>query len=437
MNRHSISFCINTAKNEKNYIKLLIKSLKENTKLDQHEILVFVDSDNQNTYEELLELQKKVAVLKVCKNPNKYPIGSQRNVSVMFHNAKNDIVCYLQSDMVVGKDFDKHILENLTSNNVILSCARIEPPLHPESPEKIVKDFGSIPEEFNYVAFNKFVEELQAENRPNIDGHFAPFAVFKSTWFGILGGFDTQFRCSREDSDTIIRMKANNLETIQTWNACVYHFTCVSSRGKDWFKQDAEANYKNALQQRADIQELKRFIRKWGYFGHHTKPVYNIAFNIEVDGFVDFNYLKWIEPYCYRMYLSEQSVVKHLIEQTEFDAHYYSNLRLGYPLDYWEKVKPLFNPIDFTKKILINNEKFVESEDIVISFTYSSLFNNFTEQQKYFIESIQDVINSTEKGVYEYGPFSINIKRKLDISSSYNRFGDVDFLLKSEEFVFV
>ena len=28
-----------------------------------------------------------------------------------------------------------------------------------------------------------------------------------------------------------------------------------------------EAQYKNALQSKADEQELKRFYRKWGYFG--------------------------------------------------------------------------------------------------------------------------------------------------------------------------
>jgi len=50
-----ISFCINTAKNELEYIKLLFKSLKENLKLDQHKIIVFIDTDNEGTFEWLLE----------------------------------------------------------------------------------------------------------------------------------------------------------------------------------------------------------------------------------------------------------------------------------------------------------------------------------------------------------------------------------------------
>ena len=304
---NKITFCIASAKNEKEYTKLLLKSLKDNTNINNHEILIFIDSDNQNTYESLVKIKtNELPNIRIFRNTNKFPIGSQRNVSLMFNAASNDVVCYLQSDMVVGKDFDKHISNNIDENTV-LACARIEPPLHPGSPEKIVKDFGITPEEFKYKEFNQFVEELQQENRPNMDGHFAPFAVYKNTWFNVLGGFDTQFRCSREDSDSIIRMKQNNINTIQSWNACVYHFTCVSSRGKDWFKtNDQEVQTKNQLQQQADLQELKRFTRKWGYFGHYPKPVYNIAFNINLDRYVDFNLLKHIEPYCKKLYLNNK-----------------------------------------------------------------------------------------------------------------------------------
>ena len=53
-----ISFCIATANNEKEYIKLLIQSLQDHTQFDLHEVIIFVDTDNQGTYEELLKLQK-------------------------------------------------------------------------------------------------------------------------------------------------------------------------------------------------------------------------------------------------------------------------------------------------------------------------------------------------------------------------------------------
>ena len=45
-----ISFVINTAVNELNHIKLLLNSLSINLDGDKHEILIFIDNDNQCTY---------------------------------------------------------------------------------------------------------------------------------------------------------------------------------------------------------------------------------------------------------------------------------------------------------------------------------------------------------------------------------------------------
>jgi len=427
-----ITFCIASANNEKEYTKLVLRSLKDHTQLELHEILIFIDSDNQNTYEALLEYKKEFPDLKICKNNTGYPIGSQRNVSVMFNAAKNDIVCYLQSDMVVGKDFDKHVSDNIDENTV-LSCARIEPPLHPESPEKIVKDLGIVPEEFNYEEFNRFVDDLQKENRPNMVGHFAPFAIYKSAWFDKLGGFDTQFRCSREDSDTILRMSLWGLNMIQSWNACVYHFTCVSSRGKDWFKQDTEAKYKNELQQHADLQELKRFIRKWGFFGHEPNPVYDIVFDVDIDRFVDMSLLKFLEPYCKRLVLSDRSVAEHLANQLQFESYYYSNLRLKYTTDHWFNKQHLFNPTDFHKKITPHNDI---KADIVVRFKYSELIQQWSDDTKQVIEKIQYLVDNTEIGTYMFGPFSIEIKNKRDLSKDFMRASNIELLLSEQKFIF-
>lgn len=428
-----ITFCIATAKNEKEYIKLLIQSLRDHTDLDKHEILVFIDSDNQNTYEMLLNIKKELPNLRIYNNQSGFPLGGQRNITLMFNAASNDIVCYLQSDMVVGKDFDKHVLDNLTDENTVLSCARIEPPLHPASPEKIVKDFGVTPESFDYTAFNEFVDELQAENRPNMVGHFAPFAVYRDAWINKLGGFDTQFRCSREDSDTIIRMELCGLDMIQSWNACVYHFTCVSSRGNDWYEQTKEANYKNALQVQADEQELKRFIRKWGFFGHHPKPVYDITFNIELDQYADFNLLKAIEPYCTRMNLSNKEVAEQLASQLEFDAQYYSNLRWNYTQDHWNKVKHLFNPTNFNKRILSSSEVV---GDTIIDMKYSNIVEHWNHVRG-LIENVHQIVYSNEEGSYDGDFCTIHIHKKNNLMNSYAKHSDIDLLLNEQTFDFI
>lgn len=432
-----ITFCIASSKNEKEYTKLLLKSLADNTDISKHEILIFIDSDNQNTYSELLEIQKSTLPnLKICNNTTGYPIGSQRNVTVMFNQAANDIVCYLQSDMVVGKDIDKHMCDVLTPNNV-LSFTRIEPPIHPASSDKITRSFGYTPEDFKYDEFNKYVDDIQKEHRSITKAYFAPFAVYKKTWIDILGGFDTQFRCSREDSDITIRMNLANLETIQSWKTIVYHFTCVSSRGIDWYKQeDPEAQYKNELQQQADLQELKRFIRKWGYFGHEPKPFYNIAFDIDIDRYVDLNVLKWVEPFCSKLYLSDSNISYQLASQIKFESYYYSNLRLNYTTKHWFGVESLFNPTDFHKKIETPGSNYTPTQDIIVSFKYSEFLKEFSDDLKSIIENINQVVDQNEIGKFQYGPLVIDIKRKTNLTPTMIKASNTDMILNHQKFAF-
>lgn len=417
-----ITFCIASAKNEKEYTTLLLNSLKKNTQIENHEILIFLDSDNQNSYEHFLEFQSTMPNLKIHRNTSEFPIGGQLNISIMFHNASNPIVCYLQSDMVAGKDLDKHIIDNINSNT-ILSCARIEPPLHPESPEKIVKDFGITPDEFKFDEFNKFVNELQKENRPNIDSYFAPFAIYKNTWFEQLGGFDTQFRCSREDSDINIRMKACGLNVIQSWNSCVYHFTCVSSRGNEWFKQNNDAKKKNLLQEKADQEELKRFIRKWGYFGHDYKPRYNSTLLINIDTGVDINTIKSIEPYFNKIVLNDLDVVQELKHQLNFENYHYANKRWNYTSKHWDEVKYDFNIVNFDKRIeyCSDLDSYIK-DDIIIKTSFYDLMTNMNSQEMYnFITKSNEIFNNMSQqdsyvGDYQIENFLIKINNLNDVN---------------------
>jgi GT2 family glycosyltransferase len=436
-----ITFCIPTANNERDYIHLLLKSIRENTNIDMHEILVFIDSDNQNTFESLVDIKDSFPDLKIHRNTTGFPIGPQRNPSIMFNAAKNDIVCYLQSDMVVGRNFDKHIIDSMIDETVVLACTRIEPPLHPASPEKIVMDFGVTPDVFEYDKFQSFVSELQSENRGNTSGYFAPFAMYKKTYFDVLGGFDTQFRCSREDSDFIIRIEQNSLTSIQSWKACVYHFTCVSSRGNNWYKQnDADVTYKNVLQHHADIEELKRFIRKWGFFGHNPMPVYNIGLYIEMDRFADIQLLEYVEPYFTDICINDKAVARQLRETVRFKSDYYANLRWGYSTEHWESTRHLFSPVDFDERIQYKESYDALENDVVFSIKYSDLATALQQkdgQLKLLIENSHLMVTEHATGKYVFEGMTIRIYRKNDMSSSYKRVNNIDTILNEGVFVFL
>tara|TARA_R110000823_G_scaffold306409_1_gene428802 strand:- start:141 stop:1466 length:1326 start_codon:yes stop_codon:yes gene_type:complete len=437
-----ISFCIATAKNEKDYTFSLLKSLEDNTKLDNHEIVIFIDSDNQKTYEALLKYQKEKNNVLIHKNKTGFPIGSQRNVSIMFDKATKDVVIYLQSDMVVCPDFDKHFLKALDNNkNRVISAARIEPPLHPASPEKIVKDFGLNPTDFKYEEFCKFTKDLQKEKRPLMDGHFAPFGSFKSAYFDVMGGFDTQFRCSREDSDFIIRLKSRGIETLQTWDASVYHYTCVSSRGTDWYKQDAQAEIKNQWQTYADKEELKRFIRKWGYFGHEYRPKYLINLFVDINTAPNLELLSTIEPYFNKIIINDEAVKDTLTNLSDFDSYYYANKRWGYTQEHWKEIRSKFMGPYFKDRITFSSTPPTDSDVIVKTDMYSLIKGYQEKSNQDFITNSNAILDNLKKstpnnynGTYEIGGFKIKINNLVDLN--LNHLDNKQYLFDTKEYTF-
>jgi GT2 family glycosyltransferase len=396
-----ISFCINTAVNELDNLKLLFKSLKDNLKYKEHEIIVFIDSDSEGTYEWLLSQKEHFGDLKILKNPLPIPYGYARNINEMFKFATHDIVSYLQSDMVISKDYDFYLLKHLKPKTV-LSSTRIEPPLHGPGPEKHTVDFGLYPDKFEYRRFQKYCDKNREDKTTNY--FFAPFTMYKEVWNNI-GGHDTQFRRSREDSDVLNRLILAGNASIQTWEALVYHFTCTSSRGKDWFNpENSKAQERVKLQEQADQIELKKFIKKWGVFSH-GQPIdyfYNIDayLNINEDNPIK---LDAIEPYFNNVYLQEGAKV-----ETNKDYNIIANQLLNIKEKDWKKYSYLYNEPPLNKF-----SSTTPNSNILITFNLSDInqevFNSLIQNLQHIIHQTPDI------GEFEYGNFSIEIKQKENI----------------------
>ena len=77
-----------------------------------------------------------------------------------------DIGMIFHQDMILGKDdYDYHAFKHWKHGNVVCST-RIEPPLHPEGPEKIVENFGikveqDVEEGFDEKGFDEYVENVK------------------------------------------------------------------------------------------------------------------------------------------------------------------------------------------------------------------------------------------------------------------------------------
>lgn len=416
----NITFATNTGPNTLEYTKLLLKSLRENLDSKEHEILIFIDSDNDGTLDYLKSIKKDFHDLKIVTHKVKPVIGPERNCNLIVELAKYDIVSYLQSDMIVSKHYDTNVLNSL-EENTIMSSTRIEPPLHGQSDKTFTVNFGLTPEEFNMQDFLLYSEKVKSNK--SIDYFFAPYTFHKDTWKK-MGGYDTLFRRSRCDSDLVQRCMQLGIKLKQTFASNVYHFTCVSSRGKNWFdSENKEAQTRVAMQNKADVVELRRFIRKWGSFNHGESKLskYNIDLLIDSENELLLDLAVNLEPCFSKIYLIKPELLDKVKNRQEIiSEHSYSNALYGFSNEDWEVSKKFYNQTDYDQiyKLADGKNKY-----------NACLYVHSTDNLEYIYQNIHNlhaIIEQTEEGDYEFGSAVLSIKNKVLIQN--------DLCVKNPEF---
>lgn len=267
-----ITFVI-PSRNNLEFLQLAYNSIRKlNT---QHEILVLNDASTDGTTEWVTSQQAKDNSLITYHNPGPERIGIVGMFDKGIEMATTDIIMAYHADMVAGPDLDVHILKHLKKGKVI-SATRVEPPLHPDGPEKMLVNFGIEVDEFEYDKFANWVNnEYQPKHgKTETEGIFAPWCMYREDFLAI-GGHDELFAPqSKEDSDLFNRFVLNGYEVIQTWEGLVYHFT---SRGSRFNKHAGGAAGKNSDEWlQTTTANMKKFITKWGTPVQHDplmKPI--------------------------------------------------------------------------------------------------------------------------------------------------------------------
>jgi glycosyltransferase involved in cell wall biosynthesis len=345
---------------------------------------VFVDQDNDGTVDWLKEVNEKYN-LRYLINPklNKERFGIGRAYDECIRAARTDIVMVFHADMMLGKNADKLAFDHLKSKTAV-SCTRVEPPLHPNNGEKIIRNFGIWPEEFVDEGFDKFVEENKDVTKTT-NGIFAPWMVYKQEFLDI-GGHDPILKSCREDSDVFNRMQLEGFTFIQPWNSLVYHLT---GRGAGSFSGDKE---RHDEWQKEMQNSTKEFIRKWGTGVQHDalmKPIVTPFYN---KGLVIKNatmeLLELLEPYVTNVYTDKY--LKEYLEKEGSNTEYTLGWRLRE-----------FNEVPNNDIILfINGDNFTQADFNI----YAQLSRVFEEQKPqpgtFKLGNINIKVNKYEEKIY-------------------------------------
>jgi len=327
-----ISLVVSTRDNLK-YLKWSYNSIRKNQGDHEVHICYGIDHCTDGTQEWIEEIKKTDPLVKSIENTT----GKRLGHTIMYDRIVNDIV---ETDMAMIFHSDMYLcpgafdeIERLmywkgTSKlleggsdftaiarrkNRVVSLTRIEPPLHPEGPEKVILNCGTEPEDFGNFQEKKLLEALNHIDRLRVEynfetheplpkttnGVFAPWAFWVDE-FKEIGGHDPLFAPqSKEDSDIFNRLKLNGCEFIQTWIGFVYHLT---SRGSRFNPNLTQVGKNSSEWEEQNLRSTRNFIRKWGAMVRHDEylhPIVPHKYNI---GFVvkncNLNLLAALEIWC-------------------------------------------------------------------------------------------------------------------------------------------
>ena len=400
-----ISFII-PSRNNLRYLKQAYESIRKNSSVE-HEICIADDFSDDGTMEQVLVWMKRDKNIKFHRNHGPTRLGHTILYDTLINDyATHDVVMIFHADMYLCPKSDEAIYKHLEPGKVV-SLTRIEPPLHPDGPEKVLEDFGIEPEEFDEEALLKKVTTLQLMHGTDYnfakftEGIFAPWAIYKED-FQSIGGHDPLYAPqSKEDSDIFNRFVLNGYELIQTWEGFVYHMTCRGSRFKDGalrnpagqvFMKGRESS--EWLEQ--NLRSTRNFIRKWGHMVRHDemmKPIIPPKYDI---GFVVHNcntqMLKELEPWCSDIY-------------GDWVGH------KGYGVNGYIKEEQPNTQFDLSKKI--HSQHIEPKNDVVIELDCNLL----TSQNFQILVNLSDILkDSGEVGELQLEIFKFKIKKLEDYS---------------------
>jgi len=385
----NISFILPSRNNLK-YLKWCYDALRNNLSHKEHEICVADDASDDGTWSWCQEMIKVDPHFKAIRNEGPARKGMTELYNTLVQDvATYDVVMIYHADMYISKNADLLIEKHLKPQSVVC-LTRIEPPLHPGGPEKIVQDFGLEPETFKKEAFDKwFIDSKMSRRDKTTEGVFAPWAIYKEDFLSI-GGHDLLFApTSKEDSDIFNRFLLKGYKFIQLWEACVYHLTCRGSR----FNPTITSIGKDSEEwQNQNVKSARNFIRKWGHFVKHNdtmKPIVPKRYDV---GFVvkncDSYKLALLEPWCDTIYTDV-------------------------PYDQYINVEQKNTKFDLKRKLKRYDD--IKSNDIIIEFDGTRLTNQAFE----FFNNLQLILeDSGQVGQSEFDMFKFKIRDLTDYSKS-------------------
>lgn len=307
---------ISPSRNNLKYLKWSYASVRKNAPAEV-EYCVADDFSDDGTWDWCLEMMEKDPYFKAIRNVGPTRLGHTILYDTLINEvATQPIVGIWHADMYMTPRTVEKIIDTVEPHKIV-SLTRIEPPLHPPGPEKVLMDFKTEPEDFPEEEFLKWYEEYQPTvEHKTTQGIFAPWFLLKQD-FQAVGGHDPLYAPqSKEDSDIFNRFLLAGYSFVQVWDAAIYHMTCRGSR----FNPTLTTPGTNSAEwETQNIISTRNFIRKWGHFVKHDQFLmpqvpHKYDIGIQLRNATAMGLIAGLEPWCSNLYVANDKLIAEYIE---------------------------------------------------------------------------------------------------------------------------
>ena len=296
--KHQITTCI-SSNNNLEYLKLAVKSVRQNAHFKDMSIIVYAENCNDGTDEWLATNPYNIEYY-IEKNDTEKGIGGGMDFCV--NKAQTEFINIIHSDMWIAPNQDIELLklyDGIDKNTrLIASSFRIQPRIFPNDPDYRpgtvfvpVDALGAYHHDFDSTSFDQWATDFSEQNNTIVrKGGGAGFFCRKKDYEWI-GGNDPLFApASWEDKDLFIRMQLEGYEFKMTTKSTVWHF---SARGSH-FRDEAKDNFNSRSQRQIQSEQvnMQKFANKWGRLPEDddqtfVKPIYNTNVKTRLGSYED------------------------------------------------------------------------------------------------------------------------------------------------------
>ena len=187
------------SRNNLKYVKFAYESIREYMPAET-EVILLDDASTDGTWDWMKSVKSDKTQIYRNEGPNR--VGHTVLYDQGAKMATKEVFGIFHADMVASLSYIPNMVKHLKRGTVV-SATRIEPPLHPPGPEKIVENFGMEPETFQTDYFLKFVNRQEKLNKnKTTSGIFAPWIMYVEDFFAI-GGHDKRLFAPMELEDSL------------------------------------------------------------------------------------------------------------------------------------------------------------------------------------------------------------------------------------------